>query len=85
MMWLAATPRCVVNAHLEMLGRLQAEELLGAATATGCGSGLKPGRWIRRQMARWRRAARGRVRATPVRAGDLRGLGIGLRTVKRDG
>ena len=84
MTWLAKTPHVVVQAHLEMLNRLKAEEAMGTATATAMGSrGLKPGGWMTRQWRAWRDAATSGVRAVKASATDLRGIGVGVRVVRK--
>jgi len=58
MMWLREVPMCVVNAHLSMLGRLQAEESRTAANVVGVGHAMKPGDWASRQISSWEAASR---------------------------
>ncbi len=84
MTWLSGTPQTVVQAHLDMLNRLRAEEAMATATATAIGSrGMKPGAWISRQWQAWRRAATASVRAVKASPSDLRGIGVGVRVVKK--
>ena len=84
MTWLAGTPQVVVEAHLEMLNRIKAEEAMSAATETLIGMrGLKPGGWVPRQWRAWQHAAADGARAIKATATDLRGIGVGVRVVKR--
>ena len=86
MAWLSGTPQVVVQAHLEMLNRLRAEEAMASATATAIGSrGLKPGGWMTRQWHAWRRATTAGVRAVKASPSDLRGIGVGVRVRKTNG
>ena len=86
MTWLSETPQAVVQAHLDMLDRLKAEEAMTAATATAIGSrGMKSGAWMSRQWQKWRASAFAGVRAVKATATDLRGIGIGVRVVKSNG
>lgn len=87
MQWLRDIPLCVVNAHVEMLPRLDADEALARANSTGVGAGLKPGDWVTDQIAEWERTANGgrRPRRAAAKASPaaLQSIGIGLQVVKR--
>jgi predicted RNase H-like nuclease (RuvC/YqgF family) len=83
MAWLAQTPAVVVEAHLVMLDRLQAEESMARTTEVAVGRSLKPGGWIRNQWQAWRRRS-GRVqRAVKPTRDALAAAGIGVREVSR--
>ena len=79
MSWLSM-PQAVVGAHLEMLGRLNAEEAQQSATEVAVGRNLKTGSWIGRQWHRWSNAILGRG-TKPVGTRDLRSVGIGSRVI----
>ena len=83
MFWLTECPSALVQAHLEMLPRLVAEEALRASTTTGMGAGTKPGSWIGRQRSAFERLARGSQATAKATAADLRSIGIGLRKAGR--
>lgn len=92
MTWLAGTPQAVVKAHLDMIDRIKAEESMSRAVETAIGThalvgvsrdGKKRTGWCAAAWRRWDlRSRAGRRTAKPARAGDLRGLGIGVRVVK---
>jgi hypothetical protein len=84
MSWIAETPQCVVQAHLDMLERLMAEEAMQRSTETSLGSRLKSDA---KTWNAWSRAAEGPRRA-PARKGPpnpaaLAAMGIGFKKVKR--
>lgn len=85
MHWLSKTPSALVAAHAEMLGRLEAEEAMGAATTVAVGGALKKGSWIGRQWSKWGRDAAGARRERAMRAtpADLAAAGIGMRVARR--
>ena len=84
MTWLTRTPLAVVQAYVEMLDGLHAEEAMNASTAVAVGTGsLKKGQG-RSQWSRWERAARGPARvARAASPANTRAMGIGYREVKR--
>lgn len=71
MQWLTEVPVALVGAHMEMMGRLRAEEALVSTQIVGAG------RWLKRESARsnlrdWQRAARsGRPTAAPANLGAV--------------
>lgn len=83
--WLDRIPVGMVRAHVEMLDRLQSEEMLDAGSAAAVGAiQVKPKRapsWIGRQWSAWLRAVRPRHASRPRAAsvGDLAAAGIRVR------
>lgn len=85
MTWLARTPIAVVNAMVEMLPVLQAEESLSRCSETAVGSGTA-GKDAKKTINAWKKIAdRGgdkasRPKATPTMLGAV---GVGYRVVKK--
>ncbi len=75
---------CVIQAHVEMMDRIEAGELEATAVAGGVARSFKRGRWAGRQLSTWRRiAASGGGVKRDATGADLRAAGIGKRIVKR--
>ncbi len=83
MTWLEKTPICLVQAHVEMMGRLEAEEALTGVDVVGVGSGAGKSDTRRSRIRSWERAARGSGRPTAATPDGLKAAGIGMRVVKR--
>jgi len=75
--WLARTPQALVEAALDMLPVLRAEEAIHGAQVASTGKTLKPSRW---QLQRWQTEARG---AGVEVAADLASMGIKKKVVER--
>lgn len=83
--WLERTPSAVFSAFSRMIPRIEAHESRLGANVVAVGHGIKPGRWIRKQLSEWQREAEGgtsSVRKAPG-ARDLAAAGIKLKVVKR--
>jgi hypothetical protein len=85
MEWLERIPQCVVEAHLEMLPRLQAEEALARTNVVAIGTVMSRGRtsWMRDQLNGWRRLASLGQRAVKATRESLAAVGIALKVVPR--
>lgn len=81
MMWLDATPRAMVRAHLRMLPRLQAEEALRVSERVAVGSGSLRREASQAVVREWARQARGDQPAPRATSQTLSGSGIGYRRV----
>jgi hypothetical protein len=89
MVWLTEIPACVVQAHVEMLPRLIADESLRRASEAAVGNGIEPGTWIKDQLAAWERTSaggrRGGTPAAKVNPAVLQAMGIRMQEVAARG
>lgn len=83
MAWLEDYPICVVNAHAEMLQRIDASEALQQTARAAIGHGLKGGDWMNDTLKAWRDA----VGHEPAQRGGPvpSHIGIAVRKVRKRG
>ena len=82
--WLERVPQALVEAHLDMIDGLKAEDAMSLATATAIGGrGLKHGSWMSNQWRSWGRSALARTRPVKATPGDLGAIGVGVRVKSR--
>lgn len=82
MAWLQEYPIYVVNAHAEMLQRLDASEALQETARAAIGHGLKSGDWMNDTLKAWRDV----VGHEPAKRGPMPlDIGIGVKKVRKRG
>jgi hypothetical protein len=74
----------LIDAHVEMMRRITAEERLAAASVAALGAGTLQKEDAKSMRSELTKAARGRQRGKAATARDIAGMGIGVKIVGRD-